>query len=56
MHSTSPRFNLADTVLRRAKLNPERTALIFEGSQQTYGEFALLVRKQATLLRESGVS
>lgn len=55
MHSTSPRVNLADTVLRRAKLNPERTALIFEGSQQTYGEFARLVRKQATLLRERGV-
>lgn len=55
MHSTSLRVNLADTVLRRAQRNPERTALIFEGSQQTYGEFASLVRKQATLLRESGV-
>jgi fatty-acyl-CoA synthase len=55
VHSTSLRVNLADTVLRRAQRNPERTALIFEGSQQTYGEFASLVRRQATLLRESGV-
>jgi len=54
-HSSNPIVNLADTVLRRAKLNPERTALIFEGKQQTYGEFATLVRKQATLLRKSGV-
>ncbi len=55
MHSTNPPVNLANTVLRRAQLNPERTALVFEGKQQTYGEFASLVRKQATLLRESGV-
>ncbi|MFT6407878.1 MAG: fatty-acyl-CoA synthase [Arenicella sp.] len=55
MHSSSPRINLADTVLRRARLNPERTALVFEGTEQTFAEFASLVRKQATLLRESGV-
>ena len=55
MHSTAPRVNLAETVLRRAQLNPERTALIFEGKEQTYAEFASLVRKQATLLKESGV-
>lgn len=55
MHSTNPRVNLADTVLRRAHLNPERTALIFEGKEQTYGEFASLVKKQASLLKENGV-
>jgi len=55
MHSTKPRVNLADTVLRRAQLNPERTALVFERTEQTYGEFASLVRKQASLLKQNGV-
>ncbi len=55
MHSTQPRVNLADTVLRRAQLNPERTALVFEGEEQTFGEFASTVRKQAQLFRDSGV-
>jgi len=55
MHSTKPPVNLADTVLRRAQLNPERTALVFEGKEQTYREFASLVKKQASLLKDSGV-
>lgn len=47
--------NLAATTLRRAQLNPERTALIFEGQQILYGEFGDRVRRQATLLRQGGV-
>lgn len=47
--------NLAATTLRRAQLNPERTALIFEGEEILYGEFGDRVRRQATLMREGGV-
>jgi fatty-acyl-CoA synthase len=55
MHIPEAQFNLAKTLLKRAQLNPERTALIFEGQSSTYGEFGLRVQKQATLLKESGV-
>ena len=47
--------NLAATMLRRARLNPRRTALVFEGEKTSYAEFADRVRRQATLLRASGV-
>jgi fatty-acyl-CoA synthase len=47
--------NLAATMLRRAQLNPERTALIFEQQETLYSEFADRVRRQASLFRESGV-
>ncbi|MFT4614284.1 MAG: fatty-acyl-CoA synthase [Bacteroidia bacterium] len=46
--------NLAGTMLRRAQLNPERTALIFEDQTFTYADFADRVRRQATLLRNKG--
>jgi fatty-acyl-CoA synthase len=55
MHTPEAQFNLAKTLLKRAQLNPERTALIFEGQSFTYGEFGLRVQKQATLLKQSGV-
>jgi len=47
--------NLAATMLRRAQLNPERTALIFEGEETLYGQFGDRVRRQATLLKTGGV-
>jgi fatty-acyl-CoA synthase len=47
--------NIAATMLRRAQLNPERTALIFEEKETLYGEFADRVRRQASLLRAGGV-
>ena len=55
MHTPEAQFNLAGTVLRRAILNPERTALIFEDQSLTYEQFADRVRRQATLFKESGV-
>ncbi|RLQ22865.1 long-chain-fatty-acid--CoA ligase [Seongchinamella sediminis] len=42
-------------MLRRAQLNPERTAVIFEGKETRYDEFADRVRRQAQMLREKGV-
>ncbi|MEM7358436.1 MAG: long-chain fatty acid--CoA ligase [Pseudomonadota bacterium] len=55
MHRPVTEPNLANTLLRRAEANPERTALIFEEQKLTYEEFADRVRRQATLLRENGV-
>jgi len=47
--------NLAAVMLRRAELNSERTALIFEGEETLFGEFGDRVRRQATLLKAGGV-
>ena len=55
MHRASLEPNLAAGMLRRADLNPNRTALIFEGQEILFGEFADRVRRQATVLHEGGV-
>lgn len=55
MHRPQAETNLANTLLRRAASNPERTALIFEGQKTSYQEFADRVRRQASLLRSNGV-
>ena len=47
--------NFAGVMLRRADLNPERTALVFEGETLSYGDFGDRVRRQAQLLRDEGV-
>ena len=47
--------NIAGTMLRRAQLNPERLAMIFEGQETRYAELADRVRRQAGMLREAGV-
>ena len=55
MNRATLESNLAATTLRRADLNPERTALIFEGEEILFGEFGDRIRRQATLLKEAGV-
>ncbi len=55
MHYPSYEPNLAVTMLRRASLNPERRALVFEGRETSYAEFGERVRRQAGLLRQAGV-
>jgi fatty-acyl-CoA synthase len=55
MHKPEIQPNIASGMLRRAQLNPERTALIFEGLTLSYADFAIRVRQQATLLRDAGV-
>ncbi|MCP5166437.1 MAG: long-chain fatty acid--CoA ligase [Pseudomonadales bacterium] len=47
--------NIAGTMLRRAQLNPERLAMIFEGQETRYAELADRVRRQAGMLRKAGV-
>lgn len=47
--------NLAATMLRRAELNPERIALIFEEQEIKFAEFADRVRRLASLFRSGGV-
>ena len=55
MHKPEIDPNLTIGMLRRAQLNPERKALIFEDVTYTYGDFAQLVRRQAKMLQDSGV-
>lgn len=55
MHKPEIEPNIAVGMLRRAELNPERTALIFEGKTSSYGDMAKTVRRQARLLQDSGV-
>jgi len=55
MHKPKIGHNIAIGMLRRAQLNPERTALIFEDKTFSYGDFAQLVKQQASLLQDSGV-
>jgi fatty-acyl-CoA synthase len=55
MHKPEIEPNIAIGMLRRAQLNPERTALIFEDKMFSYGSFAQLVRRQAKLLQDCGV-
>ncbi len=47
--------NLAATMLRRADLNPERIALVFEEQEIPFDEFGDRVRRQASLFRSSSV-
>lgn len=55
MHRASHESNLAYGMLRRAALNPERIALIFEEEKISYGQLAERVRRQATMLKNAGV-
>jgi fatty-acyl-CoA synthase len=55
MHRPEPNFNVAAQVIKQAELNPSDTAIIFEGTRRTYGEFAQRVRSLAGLLRGAGV-
>lgn len=55
MHKPEIEPNIAIGMLRRAQLNPERIAMIFEDKKFLYGDFARSVRQQAKLLQDSGV-
>jgi fatty-acyl-CoA synthase len=55
MHRPGIEPNLAATALRRAELNPERIALIFEGREIRFGEFGDRVRRLASLFRSAGI-
>ncbi len=55
MHTPNANLNLAQTLLKRAQLNPERRALIFEGQEFSYADMGSKVRKQAQVLKDSGV-
>ena len=47
--------SIAALMLRRARLSPERRALVFEDQETSYAEFADRVRRQASLFRQRGV-
>ena len=55
MHRASHEPNLAYGMLRRAELDPERIALIFEDEEISYAQLGDRVRRQAALLKSAGV-
>lgn len=55
MHRPVSEPNIAATALRRADLNGERTALIFEEQEISYAELGERIRRQASLLKSCGV-
>ena len=55
MHRPEPNFSVAAQVIKQAEQNPDNDAIIFEGATRSYGEFASRVRKQARVLKASGV-
>ena len=55
MHRARHESNLAYGALRRAALNPERIALIFEEEKITFAVLADRVRRQASMLKSAGV-
>ncbi|MEM9256231.1 MAG: long-chain fatty acid--CoA ligase [Pseudomonadota bacterium] len=55
MNRPDVELNLAAATLRRAELNPERIAMVFEDEQISFADFADRVRHQAGLLQALGV-
>jgi fatty-acyl-CoA synthase len=55
MNRPGTEYNIAGLMLRRALLSPGRRALVFEGQESSYAEFADRVRRQASLFRQGGV-
>jgi fatty-acyl-CoA synthase len=55
MHTPQVDYNLAQTILKRAELDPGSRALVFEDSQCDYAELANRVRCLASALRAGGI-
>lgn len=55
MHSPTIDQNFASGILKRAKLDPKNTAIVFEGKSLSYGELALRVKRFAQSLKDGGV-
>ncbi|MEJ2603622.1 MAG: long-chain fatty acid--CoA ligase [Gammaproteobacteria bacterium] len=55
LHTPLVDFSLAETVLKRADLDPENRAIVFEEREYTYRELVDRVRRLATALREGGI-
>jgi len=55
-NSQSADIGLGQTILRRAAISPNQSAITFEGSTQTFAELGDRVRRMATMLRAGGIS
>lgn len=55
MHTPYVDFSIAGSIIKRAYLDPANRAIIFEGNEQTYSEFATRILKMAQVLRSGGV-
>jgi len=55
LHLPQVDYSLAETILRRAKLDPDNRAIVFEDTEYTYRELVDRVRRLATVLQEGGI-
>ena len=55
-NSQTADIGLGQTILRRAAISPNQSAITFEGSTQTFAELGDRVRRMATVLRAGGIS
>ncbi len=55
MHTPQVDYNLAQTILKRAELDPHNRAMVFEGVERNYAELAERVLCLASDLRSGGI-
>jgi len=55
LHLPQVDYSLAETILRRAQLDPDNRAIVFEEKEYTYRELVERIRRLATVLQASGV-
>ena len=55
LHLPQVDYSLAQTILRRAELDPGNRAIVFEETEYTYAQFVDRIRRVATVLQDGGV-
>ncbi|WP_405232626.1 acyl-CoA synthetase [Lentisalinibacter salinarum] len=55
LHLPQVDYSLAQTILRRAELDPGNRAIVFEETEYTYAEFVDRIRRVAAVLQDGGV-
>jgi len=55
LHLPQVDYSLAETILRRAELDPDNRAIVFEEKEYTYRELVERIRRLATVLKTGGV-
>jgi len=55
LHLPQVDYSLAQTILRRAELDPANRAIVFEETEYNYAEFVDRIRRLATVLQDGGV-
>ncbi len=55
LHFPQVDYSVAQTILRRAELDPANRAIVFEETEYTYAEFVHRIRRVASVLQDGGV-